>query len=100
MATFDTNKRTIGELLSMTNPPIIVPEWQRDYSWTTREIETFWLDLIAFMERYPDDNVRGREYFLGSVVLVLRPDAHLLSGLCVRGCRPNISFKADGFAAA
>jgi len=78
MPTFDTNKRTIGELLSMTNPPIVVPEWQRDYSWTTREVETFWLDLLAFSERFPDENLRGREYFLGSVVLVLRPDAHLL----------------------
>ncbi len=78
MPTFDTNKRTIGELLSMTNPPIVVPEWQRDYSWTAREVETFWLDLIAFSERFPDDNLQGREYFLGSVVLVLRPDAHLL----------------------
>ena len=78
MPTFGTNKRTIGELLSMTNPPIVVPEWQRDYSWTTGEVETFWLDLVAFLDRFPEDNIQGREYFLGSVVLVLQPDAHLL----------------------
>lgn len=78
MPTFETNKRSIGELLSMTNPPIIVPEWQRNYSWTTREVETFWLDLVAFSKRFQGDNIKGREYFLGSVVLVLRPDAHLL----------------------
>lgn len=78
MPTFDTNKRSIGELLSMTNPPIVVPEWQRDYSWTPREIETFWLDLVAFSKRFPQNNIQGREYFLGSVVLVLRSDAHLL----------------------
>ena len=78
MPTFETNKRSIGELLSMTNPPIIVPEWQRDYSWTTREVETFWLDLVAFSNRFLEDNIQGREYFLGSVVLVLQADAHLL----------------------
>ena len=78
MPTFTPNKRSIGDLLSMTNPPIIVPEWQRDYSWTTVEVETFWLDLVAFSDRFPGENLRGREYFLGSVVLVLRPDAHLL----------------------
>lgn len=78
MPTFETNKRSIGELLSMTNPPIVVPEWQRDYSWTTGEVETFWLDLVAFSDRFPGDNLQGREYFLGSVVLVLRSDAHLL----------------------
>ena len=78
MPTFETNKRSIGELLSMTNPPIVVPEWQRDCSWTTREVETFWLDLVTFSNRFQEDNIQGREYFLGSVVLVLQADAHLL----------------------
>ena len=78
MPFFDTNKRTIGDLLSMTNPPIVVPEWQRDYSWTTSEVETFWLDLLAFSDRFPADSIKGKEYFLGSVVLVVRDDAHLL----------------------
>ena len=78
MPTFETNRRSIGELLSMTNPPIVVPEWQRDYSWTTREVETFWLDLVAFSNRHPEDNIQGREYFLGSVVLVEQSEAHLL----------------------
>jgi len=32
---YESKKRTIGDLLSMTSPPIVVPEWQRNYSWTT-----------------------------------------------------------------
>ena len=75
---FEPNRRTIGDLLSMTNPPIVVPEWQRDYSWTTSEVETFWFDLLAFSDRYRDANIQGQEYFLGSVVLVRGDVAHLL----------------------
>ncbi len=75
---FEPNRRTIGDLLSMTTPPIIVPEWQRDYSWTTSEVETFWFDLLAFSARFPDANIQGQEYFLGSVVLVRQNVAHQL----------------------
>ena len=38
-------RKTIGELLSMTNPPILVPNWQRNFSWTTSEVDTFWQDM-------------------------------------------------------
>jgi hypothetical protein len=31
-----------------TNPAIVVPEWQRNYSWSTSEAETFWSDLLRF----------------------------------------------------
>lgn len=75
---YDSTKRTIGGLLSMTSPPIRVPDWQRNYSWTTTEIEAFWLDLEAFSTRYPGDTITTQEYFLGSVVLVLEPTSHLL----------------------
>lgn len=71
-------KRTIGEILTITNPPIIVPEWQRNYSWTTSEVETFWQDLNLFEQTYPFDNVVDQEYFLGSVVIVDVNTAHLL----------------------
>ena len=69
---------TIGNLLSTTNPPIKVPDWQRNYSWTTSEAEIFWKDLQNFDKRYPDNNIDGQEYFLGSVVLVDNNAWHLL----------------------
>jgi hypothetical protein len=71
-------KRTIGELLTITNPPIIVPEWQRNYSWTTSEVETFWQDLLRFDRTYPDANIEEEEYFLGSIVMVDVNTAHKL----------------------
>jgi uncharacterized protein with ParB-like and HNH nuclease domain len=69
---------TIGNLLSMTNPPIRVPDWQRNYSWTSSEVDVFWKDLVSFDRRYPDNNIDGQEYFLGSVVLVDNNAWHLL----------------------
>jgi len=60
----------VGSLLSMTNPPIVVPEWQRNYSWTTTEVQTFWEDLLQFESQYPFDNINDQEYFLGSIVVV------------------------------
>lgn len=75
---YTPERMTIGNLLSTTNPPIKVPDWQRNYSWTTSQTEVFWKDLVGFDRRYPDDNIEGREYFLGSVVLVDNNVSHLL----------------------
>lgn len=75
---YNPEKRTVGNLLSLTNPPIRVPDWQRSYSWTTTEVEMFWKDLLTFSERYPDDNVTEQEYFLGSIVVVDNGKDHLL----------------------
>src|SRR3989338_7919755 len=71
-------KQTVGNLLSTTNPPIVVPDWHRSYSWTSTEVETFWRDLLAFDARYQGDNLSGQEYFLGSVVIVDATADHLL----------------------
>lgn len=75
---YEAARRTIGTLLSTTSPHIEVPEWQRSYSWTTEQTEAFWLDLLAFDERYPDENIVGEEYFLGSIVLVTGGETNLL----------------------
>jgi uncharacterized protein with ParB-like and HNH nuclease domain len=71
-------RKTIGNLLSMTNPPIRVPDWQRNYSWTNSQVEVFWNDILNFDRRYPDEHIEGQEYFLGSVVLVDNKAWHLL----------------------
>jgi hypothetical protein len=75
---YEAGRTTIGTLLATTSPRIEVPEWQRSYSWTTEEIEAFWQDLIAFDAQYPDDNIIGEEYFLGSIVLVTGGATNLL----------------------
>lgn len=75
---YEAGRQTIGALLSTTSPRIEVPEWQRSYSWTTEEIDAFWQDLIAFDSQYPDENIVGEEYFLGSIVLVTGGATNLL----------------------
>ncbi len=75
---YEAGRQTIGTLLATTSPRIEVPEWQRSYSWTTEEIEAFWQDLTAFDVQYPDDNIIGEEYFLGSIVLVTGGATNLL----------------------
>jgi len=78
MPQYTPERFTIGNLLSTTNPPIRVPDWQRNYSWTTSEVDTFWKDLMSFEIRYPGTNIDGQEYFVGSVVLVDNNAWHLL----------------------
>lgn len=75
---YDAGRQSIGTLLSTTSPRIEVPEWQRSYSWDIAQIETFWQDLVAFDQQYPDDNISGEEYFLGSIVLVTGGATNLL----------------------
>src|SRR6266849_5442447 len=78
MSAYVPERKTVGELLSMTNPSIRVPDWQRNYSWGIKEIETFWKDLLHFQQLYPGDAVSTQEYFIGSVVLVDDKKSHLL----------------------
>ncbi len=69
---YSSDKKTIGQLLSTTSPAISVPEYQRNYSWTTTQVEVFWQDLMSFAATYvnPNRHDDGQEYFLGSIVLV------------------------------
>src|SRR6266481_6321698 len=78
MPQYTPERFTIGNLLSTTNPPIRVPDWQSNFSWTSSEVDAFWKDLIGFDRRYPDNNLDGQEYFVGSVVLVDNNAWHLL----------------------
>jgi hypothetical protein len=75
--TFQPDKRTLGQILSSTSPPIRVPEFQRDYSWDKVQIEEFWVDLIEFSGDASQSLV-GKEYFLGAAVLVNNGTYHLL----------------------
>jgi hypothetical protein len=75
---YEAARQTIGILLSTTSPRIEVPDWQRSYSWTSEEIETFWQDLTGFGDHYPENNIIGEEYFLGSIVLVTGGATNLL----------------------
>lgn len=75
---YNPERKTVGDLLSTTSPAVLVPDWQRNYSWTTSEVDTFWKDLLDFDRRYPNENINQEEYFLGSVVIVVSANKHLL----------------------
>ena len=76
--TFQPEKRSLGQILSNTSPPIRVPDYQRDYSWETRHIDDFWNDLVEFSGIGGKTALVGREYFLGAAVLVNNGTYHLL----------------------
>ena len=76
--TFQPEKRTLGQILSSTSPPIRVPDYQRDYSWENQQVAEFWSDLIAFGGNNPQTSLVGKEYFLGAAVLVNNGSYHLL----------------------
>lgn len=69
-------KRAVHELLQTANPAIIVPDWQRNYSWRQEHYATFWNDLVMFSDRSGEE-IKD-EYFFGSVVLVSGDDTVLL----------------------
>lgn len=75
---YTPERMTVGQILSMTSPPVVVPDWQRNYSWTNTEVETFWQDLQRFDDHYPENNIDGQEYFMGAVVIVDNNQSHLL----------------------
>lgn len=83
MPQYSADRRTLGELLSLTSPiqRITVPDWQRSYSWDTNEVKAFWDDLQGFDRTYPGSNALGHEYFLGSIVVIEKSDEYeLLDG--------------------
>ncbi len=48
---YTSDKKTTGELLSMTSPHISVPDYQRSFSWDTTQVEAFWQDLLSFSDQ-------------------------------------------------
>ena len=57
---------SLGEYLSQ-NRTLVVPQWQREYTWSIgedREVDTLLKDLLKFVR---DQN--AKEYLMGSVVL-------------------------------
>ena len=80
--------KTIFNLLGEEGRGFLVPEYQRQYSWTERECERLWDDLwdFAFPRGNPDEYIedKGRPYFLGSVVMFVNEadDGEYLINCC------------------
>ncbi|MFD8349487.1 DUF262 domain-containing protein [Streptomyces coelicoflavus] len=72
--TTNANAVPIGQLLSSSGDPIVVPRVQRPYSWETPEVKELWEDIIGFSQRYPGTSIVSREYFMGAVVGQMQTD--------------------------
>jgi Protein of unknown function DUF262/Protein of unknown function (DUF1524) len=69
-AIFGSSAKSIGELLgSNERAPIIVPQFQRGYSWERKHVEAFWRDIIAFHEESAQKEGPDK-YFLGPIVVL------------------------------
>jgi uncharacterized protein with ParB-like and HNH nuclease domain len=67
---FNAQPKNMGELLSDTLPAqIVVPRFQRGYSWEKKHVEAFWNDISTFRK---ESVKRGgpEKYFLGPIVLM------------------------------
>ncbi len=61
--------KTIDELFSV-NKKYIVPRFQREYSWSTYEVNELWEDIISNIEITDNHEFHHEEHFIGALVLV------------------------------
>ena len=66
---YSERRMSVGELLDMSSPPIIVPEWQRNFSWGKTEVECLWLDMLASADHQSPRGKCLSEHSLGSIRL-------------------------------
>jgi hypothetical protein len=66
----DANKKSIGELLGTSERrPVVLPEFQRPFSWEKSQIASFWGDLQAFLPKFRKSPIDA-SYFLGPIVVL------------------------------
>jgi uncharacterized protein with ParB-like and HNH nuclease domain len=73
---FNAQSRTVVDLLGSNAPlRLVVPIFQRGYSWETKHVKAFWSDIT--------DSNRPIKYFMGPIVVLEKPDdgvSELLDG--------------------
>lgn len=76
--TFDTQTFTIGGMLGRyERRQVVLPEFQRSYSWEKPQVATFLDDLLRFEQEYVAMPSIA-SYFLGSIVLIEQEENMLL----------------------
>lgn len=67
---FDSQSRNFGELLGQYEKrQVVVPQFQRGYSWEKTHVATFWSDIKEFHSRLRATKPSER-YFLGPIVIL------------------------------
>lgn len=70
----DPSATNVGQVMKMRYP-LVVPRYQREYSWTEDQIQDFVSDIRRLMDAPPEDS-----HFFGSLVTLQRPDAQAPQG--------------------
>jgi hypothetical protein len=66
---FKADSQTIGDLLSGPDKPrLVIPPFQRGYSWEKKHVEALWNDLTQFLSEKTSG--LSTKYFLGPIVLL------------------------------
>lgn len=82
MSAISVSNSTIDELFSTASYQFRIPDYQRPYSWTEKEVSSL-LDDIASAFPYGESSESDEDYFLGSVVLIKKrgnPQADIVDG--------------------
>lgn len=70
MYSLNAEQKTIGELFKKPNVQFLVPDYQRNYSWTIDHCRTLWNDIYSFA--FPNGNSESfdekEKYFLGTII--------------------------------
>jgi len=67
---FDSHSRNFGELLGQYEKrPVVVPQFQRGYSWEKTHVSTFWSDVREFHSQVGQRRTADK-YFLGPIVIL------------------------------
>ena len=74
---FNSDMKPIRALLGDATGFLVVPDYQRHYSWEREEFEVFWQDLTSFAW---DDSAQTSTYFLGAIILVKETELEILDG--------------------
>lgn len=79
--TLDTDKYTIGSLLGRyERRRVLLPPFQRTYSWEKTQVNQFWDDLTLFEKEFAKAP-QTASYFLGPIVMIQQEDhIELLDG--------------------
>ena len=76
--TIDAHRWTIGSLLGRyERRPVVLPPFQRAFSWERAQLSVFWEDLITFAASYTTAPLTA-SYFLGSIVVIESDEQILL----------------------
>ncbi len=71
---FKPENKSIKQIFGDTDAFYQMPIYQRPYSWDKERVEQLWYDILEAYKNNNEDSSIDPNYFLGSVVVVKKPD--------------------------